>query len=88
MISTTSDVLALTGSHRLTTVSRDSAVTTEVTASSSGMPAAISAPNTSSSKTTVIGIEVASALRKPLPRTELSARFSLASPASRISRLG
>ncbi len=74
MISTTSDVLEPTGSHRLTTVSSDSAVITEVAASSSGMPAAISAPNTSSSRISVIGTEVASAVRKPLSRTELMAR--------------
>ena len=74
MISTTSDVLDPTGSHWLTTVSSDSAVTTEVAASSSGMPAAISAPNTSSSRISVIGTEVASARRKPVSRTELMAR--------------
>ena len=88
MISTTSDVLDPTGSHWLMTVSSDSAVITEVTASSSGMPAAIRAPNTSSSKTSVIGTEVASAWRKPLSSTELMARAALASPPSATSSPG
>ena len=74
MSSTTSDVLDPTGSHRLMTVSSDSATITEVIASSSGMPAATSAPNTSSSRIRVIGTEVASARRKPLSSTELMAR--------------
>jgi hypothetical protein len=74
MISTTSEVLDPTGSQWLTTVSTDSAVITEVMASSSGMPAATSAPNTTSSRSRVIGTEVASALRKPSPRTVLMAR--------------
>ena len=74
MISTTSDVLEPTGSHRLTTVSSDSAVITEVAASSSGMPAAISAPNTTSSSTRVIGTEVTSACRKSALTMSLVAR--------------
>ena len=73
MISTTSEVLDPTGSHRLKMVSRDSAVTTDVSASNSGMPAATRAPNTSSSRTSVMGTEVASALRKPRASTELMA---------------
>ena len=88
MSSTTSDVLGPTGSHRLITVSSDSAVITEVAASSSGMPAAISAPNTSSSRSSVIGTEVASALRKPLASSPLMARPELASPPSAMRRPG
>ena len=72
--STTSDVLDPTGSQRLMTVSSASAVITEEAASSRGMPAAISAPNTSTSRISVIGTEVVSAWRNPLSRTELMAR--------------
>ena len=74
MISTTSDVLDPTGSQWLMTVSNDSADITEVMASSSGIPAATSAPNTSNSSSRVTGTEVASALRKPFSSTELMAR--------------
>src|SRR5258708_4760137 len=88
MISTTSDVLDPTGSQRLTTVRSDSAVITEVAASSSGMPAAISAPDTGTSRTSVTGREVAPALRKPLPSTEVMARPWLASPPPAIRRPG
>ena len=88
MISTTSEVLDPTGSHWLTRVSSDSAVTTEVMASSSGMPAATSAPNTSSSSTRVMGTEVSSALRKPWPSRELMARPKLASPPSAMRKPG
>ena len=69
--------------------SSESAVITEVAASSSGMPAAISAPNTRTSRTSVIGTEVSSAFRKSEPEPgALMARSALASPASWISRSG
>ena len=55
MISTTSDVLVPTGSHWPMTDSSETAAMTAVTASSTGMPAATSAPNTTSSKISVTG---------------------------------
>ena len=46
------------------------------------MPAAISAPNTASSRMSVIGTDVSSALWKSLPISVLAASSVLASPAS------
>ena len=66
--------MLLTGSHLLGMASSEMALATAVPASSSGMPAAISAPNTTSSKTKVTGTEVTSACRK--------SRLTLAIPAS------
>ncbi len=74
------------GSQWLEIVTTASAAMTADTASTIGMPAATRAPNTTSSNTSVIGIEVASAWRK---FRELSiARVMLASPASATSRSG
>ena len=55
---------------------------TAVPASSSGMPAAISAPNTMSSRTSETGIEVTSAFLKSLLVMLPVARSRLALPAS------
>jgi hypothetical protein len=82
MISTTSEVLDPIGSQRLGMASSDTATITELPASSTGMPAAISAPNTAMSRMSVIGTEVSSALRKSWPISVLAARSVLASPAS------
>ena len=57
-----------------------------VSASSTGMPAATSAPNTSSSRISVIGTDVASA--RPKFSEELIACVMLASPDSAIRRSG
>ena len=86
MISTTSEVLDPMGSHRLGTASSDTATMTALPASSTGMPAAISAPNTASSRISVIGTEVSSALWKSLPIIVLAAWSVLASPASATIR--
>ena len=86
--STTDDVVLPTGSQWLGIASSEMAVTTEVTASSSGMPAAISAPNTHSSSTSVIGTEVTSAWRKSELMMLLVARSTLASPDSATRRPG
>jgi hypothetical protein len=64
MISTTSELLEPTGSHWPGMASSEIAVITAVAASSSGMPAAISAPNTTTSRISVTGTEVTSAFRK------------------------
>ena len=82
MISTTSEVLDPMGSQRLGTASSETATITALPASSTGMPAAISAPNTASSRISVIGTEVTSALWKSLPIIVLAAWSVLASPAS------
>ena len=76
------------GSHRLGMASSEMAVTTAVPANSTGIPAAISAPNTTSSSTRVIGTEVTSACRKSSLTMLLVARLTLASPASTIRRPG
>ncbi len=52
------------------------------------MPAAISAPNTASSRISVTGTEVSSALRKSCVTMPFAARSVLASPASSIRRPG
>ena len=88
MSSMTSEVLDPTGSHWPGMASSEIAVTTAVPASSSGMPAAISAPNVSSSRTRVTGIEVSSAWWKSWPICWLATRSSLASPASVTSSDG
>src|SRR5215469_17304811 len=62
------------------------AAATEVTASSSGMPAATRAPNTISSRISVTGSEVPSALLKV--RSLLIACWMLASPDSAMRRSG
>src|ERR1035441_371533 len=80
--STIEEVVLPIGSQRPGMASSEIAEITAVPASSNGMPAAISAPNTTSSRTSETGIEVTSALRKSwlvmLPVT----RSRLASPAS------
>jgi len=86
--STTSDVLEPTGSHWPGMASSEIAAVTAVAASSSGMPAAISAPNTAISRISVIGTEVTSALRKSRLIRAFAARSVLASPASWIRRPG
>ena len=88
MIKITSDVLWPTGSHWPTTEASEIALITAVAASSNGMPAAISAPNTSSSKISVIGSEVVSALRKSWLIVAFATRLTLASPISRIRNCG
>ena len=88
MISTTSEVLEPMGSHRLGTASSETATTTALPASSTGMPAAISAPNTASSRISVIGTDVSSALWKSWPISVLAAWSVLASPASATIRRG
>jgi hypothetical protein len=88
MSSTTSDVLEPTGSHCPGSASSEIAVVTAVAASSSGMPAAISAPNTAISRISVTGTDVTSARRKSWPINALAARSVLASPASWIRRPG
>ena len=80
--STTEVVVPSIGSQRLGMASREIAEITAVPASSSGMPAAISAPNTISSRTSETGIEVTSALRKSWLVMLPVARSRLASPAS------
>ena len=62
--------------------SNEIAEITAVPASSSGMPAAISAPNTTSSSTSETGIEVTSAFLKSWPVMLPIARSTLAPPAS------
>ena len=52
------------------------------------MPAAISAPNTASSRISVIGTEVTSALRKSESSSAFAAALVLASPASATTRRG
>ena len=86
--STIDEVVLPTGSQRLGMASSEMAVTTAVPASSSGMPAAISAPNTTSSSTSVTGIEVTSARRKSALMVLFVARSTLACPASPTSRPG
>ena len=80
--STIGDVMESMGSRRLGMDSREIAEITAVPASSSGMPAAISAPNTSSSRTRVTGTDVTSACRKSWSTSAPVARSRLASPAS------
>ncbi len=64
------------------------ALATAVPASNSGMPAATRAPNTSSSRISVIGTEVTSARRKSLLTLVLIASLTLACPVSSIRRPG
>ena len=66
--------------------SSETATMTALPASSTGMPAAISAPNTAISRISVIGTEVSSALRKSWLISVLAARSVLASPASATIR--
>ncbi len=80
--STIEEVVPSIGSQRLGMASREIAEMTAVPASSSGMPAAISAPNTISSRTSETGIEVTSALRKSWLVMLPVARSRLALPAS------
>ena len=86
--STTDDVVLPIGSQRLGIASSEMADTTAVPASSNGMPAAISAPNTQSSSTSVIGTEVTSARRKSELMMLLVARSTLAWPDSATRRPG
>ena len=85
-MSTTSEVLCPTGNHWLGIASSEIADITAVAASSSGMPAAISAPNTMISKASETGTEVSSALRKSWESRAVAARSVLASPASMTRR--
>ena len=64
------------------------ATVTAAIASSTGMPAAISDPNTTSSKISVTGTEVSSALWKSLPSAVPTALSMLAPPASATRRPG
>ena len=86
--STTDEVVLPTGSQWLGIASSEMALVTAVPASSSGMPAAISAPNTHSSSTSVIGTEVTSARRKSELMMLLVARSTLAWPDSATRRPG
>ena len=86
MTTTTSKVELVTGSQWLTIVSTPMAAVSAVSASSTGMPAATSAPNTISSRISVIGTEVASAL--PKFSELLIAWLMLASPDSATRRSG
>ena len=80
--STIEEVVLSIGSQWLGMASSEIAEITAVPASSSGMPAAISAPNTTSSRTSETGIEVTSAFLKSLPVMLPIARSTLAPPAS------
>ena len=82
--STIEEVVLSTGSQRPGMASSEIAEITAVPASSSGMPAAISAPNTTSSRTSETGIEVTSAFLKSWPVMLPIARSTLAPPASSI----
>ena len=82
--STIEEVVWPIGSQWLGMASSEIAEITAVPASSSGMPAAISAPNTMSSSTSETGIEVTSAFLKSLLVMLPVARSRLASPASSI----
>ena len=86
--STIDDVVLPTGSQRLGIANSEMAAVTAVPASSNGMPAAISAPNTQSSSTSVIGTEVTSARRKSELMMLLVARSTLAWPDSATRRSG
>jgi hypothetical protein len=85
-ISTTSEVDEVTGSQWLPMVTSASAASTADTASSTGMPAATRAPNTTSSRISVIGTEVTSAWRK-LSESSM-VLTTLPSPASLMVRPG
>ncbi len=87
-MSTTSDVLWPTGSQWLGTASSEIADITAVAARSSGMPAAMSAPNTTTSSTSETGTEVSSALRKSWEISAVAVLSMLASPASATRRSG
>ena len=82
--STIEEVVLSIGSQWLGMASSEIAEITAVPASSSGMPAAISAPNTISSRTSETGIEVTSAFLKSWLVMLPVARSRLASPASSI----
>jgi hypothetical protein len=86
--STIEEVVPSTGSQRPGIASSEMAEITAVPASSSGMPAAISAPNTTSSRTSETGTDVISAFLKSWPVELLMARSTLAPPASAIFRPG
>jgi hypothetical protein len=68
--------------------SSDTDVTTAVRASRIGIPAAMRAPNTASSSTSVSGIDVHSDCRKSWPSRALATRSVLALPASLTRRSG
>ena len=86
--STIDEVVLPTGSQRLGMAISEIAEMTAVPASSSGMPAAISAPNTISSRTSETGTEVTSALRKSWLAMPPVARSRLAPPASSTTSPG
>ena len=78
MTSTSSEVPEPTGSHWPAIPSSETEVTTAVSASRIGIPAAISAPNTASSRISVSGIDVHSDFRKSWPSSALATRLVLA----------
>jgi len=82
--STIEEVVWPIGSQRLGMAISEIAEITAVPASSSGMPAAISAPNTTSSRTSETGTEVTSAFLKSWLVMLPVARSRLAPPASSI----
>ena len=79
-------MLPLIGSQWLAAVTTPIAAVSAVSASSTGMPAATSEPNTASIRISVIGIEVTSALLKFSEL--LIACWMLASPVSATRRSG
>ncbi len=76
------------GSHRPSAASSEIVEITTVPASTTGMPAAISAPKTASSRIRVIGTDVISALRKSELIRAFPTASVLAPPASATSRPG
>ncbi len=76
--STMDEVMPPIGSQRLGMASSEIALITAVPASSNGMPAATSAPNTISSRASDTGTEVTSAFLKSWLVSELVARSTLA----------
>ncbi len=87
-ISTISEVAEPIGSHRPSAASSAIVAVTTVPARTTGMPAAISAPKTASSRSRVIGTEVSSALRKSEFISAFPTASVLAPPASATSRPG
>jgi len=84
--STTVEVSEPTGSQWPGMASSQVAVSAEVRASSTGMPAATSAPNTPTSRIRVSGSDVSVALPRSLLIWLFTARARLASPPSATSR--
>ena len=86
--STTVEVSEPTGSQCPGMASSQVAVSAEVRASSTGMPAATSAPNTPTSRIRVSGSDVSVALPRSLLIWLFTACARLASPPSATSRSG